>query len=153
MRQSFNFQKIAGTLNRNIFLKNLQNPSLYIKEQSSRRKFKIKSWLIFFKNSQKWSKQFWSVQGKTHLLGGFSSVFCVLTSERTNFVSGAHFRVTFQIFRGPTTSENATFRHEILELGSYKNLAQHRMCSFLFFKITPPHCTVYIQWLYTQKRA
>ena len=54
----------------------------------------------------------------------------------------AHFKVTVQIFWGPATSENATLRHEILELGSYNNLAQHRMWSFLFFKITPPYCTV-----------
>ena len=31
--------------------------------------------------------------------------------------------------------------HEILELGSYSNLAQHRKCSLIFFKITPPYCT------------
>ena len=40
-RQSFLFQKIAGTLKMNIKIK-----------------FEIKSCLIFFKNSQKWPKQF-----------------------------------------------------------------------------------------------
>ena len=34
----FNFQKIAGTVIMNMFFENLQNPSLYIKEQLPRRK-------------------------------------------------------------------------------------------------------------------
>ena len=42
------FKKIAGALNTNFFCKNFQNPSLYIKEQSPKIKFEIKS-LIFFK--------------------------------------------------------------------------------------------------------
>ena len=33
-------------------------------------------------------------------------------------------RVTVQIFLGPATSEKATLRHEILELGSYNNFAK-----------------------------
>ena len=57
--QSFPFQKIAGALIINIFLcENLQNPFLYIKEQSPIIKFEIKSCSIFFKNSQKWPKRF-----------------------------------------------------------------------------------------------
>ena len=102
------------------------------------------------KNSQNGQHGFWSVQGKLNFLGGFSSVFAFkqakeqilfqvqslkMLNEKHFF---AHFRVTVQICWGPATSENATLRHEILELGSYNNLAQHRMCNFLFFKITPP---------------
>ena len=34
-------------------------------------------------------------------------------------------------------------------IGSYNNLAQHRMCSFLFFKITPPKHSAYNKhWAY-----
>ena len=40
-------------------------------------------------------------------------------------------------FGGPATKCKGNIRHEILELGSYDNLAQHRKCS-IFFKITPP---------------
>ena len=40
------------------FCKKLQNPSIYIKEPSPKRKYKIKSCLIFFKNSQKRPKRF-----------------------------------------------------------------------------------------------
>ena len=43
-----------------------------------------------------------------------------------------HFRVTVNMFRGPATSEKATLRQEILELGSYNNLTQHRKCSIFF---------------------
>ena len=47
--QSFHFQKIAGTLNKNFCITNLPNThTSYIKEQSQRRKFEIKSCLIFF---------------------------------------------------------------------------------------------------------
>ena len=49
------------------------------------------------------------------------------------FLLIAHFRVTVKIFWGPATSEKATFRHGILELGSYNILAQYRMCGFFIF--------------------
>ena len=51
----------------------------------------------------------------------------------------AHFIVTVTIFWGPATSEKATLRHNILELGSYDNLAQPWKRS-IFFLITPPYC-------------
>ena len=78
-------------------------------------------------------------------MGGFSPVFAFKEAkEQINFDSSttfkngkekkiAQFRVTVKKIQGPAPSENATFRHEILELGSYNNLAPHRMCSFLFF--------------------
>ena len=56
--QSFHFQKIAGAFNMNIFCENLQNPSLYFKEQWKIRKLEIKSCLIFIFFLQKWSKRF-----------------------------------------------------------------------------------------------
>ena len=43
---SFHYPKISGTFKKNIFSKKFQNPSLYIKEQSPRRKFEIKSFFI-----------------------------------------------------------------------------------------------------------
>ena len=47
----------------------------------------------------------------------------------------AHFSVTVNIFRGPKSIQNATFQSEILELESYKNIAQHDMCPiFLLLK-------------------
>ena len=42
-RQSFNFQKITGTLKINIFWENLQIPSFYINEHSRKRKIGIKN--------------------------------------------------------------------------------------------------------------
>ena len=63
----------------------------------------------------------------------------------------AHFRVTVHIFWGPASSENATLRHEILELGPSNNFAQHRMRSFLFFKITPPYWPCFFQRSLTSK--
>ena len=53
--------------------------------------------------------------------------------------------VTVQIFKGPALRprKEATLRHDILESCSYNSLAQHRMGSFLFFKITPPYCVAW----------
>ena len=59
----------------NFFVENLRNPSLYTKEQSTRRKFEIKSCLLFLKILKNGQHSFWSVQGKTKLFLGFSSVF------------------------------------------------------------------------------
>ena len=104
-----------------------------------------------FYNSQKWSKRFlictgennfWGVSLQFLLLNKLKNKFCFSCNLINLFLKNcAHFRVTVQIFWGPATSENAALRHAILELGSYNNLAQHRMCSFLFFNITPPYCT------------
>ena len=69
----FSFSKIRRKYD--YFFENLQNPSLYIKEQSPRRKFEIKSCSLFFKNSQKWSNGLLSVQGKFFILNLFS--FCL----------------------------------------------------------------------------
>ena len=46
--------------------------------------------------------------------------------------------------------KEATLRHEILELGPYNNLAQHTMCS-IFFKITPPYCTVHSSQMFSSR--
>ena len=46
-QQSFHCQKIVGSLNIKFF-ENVQNSSLYIKEESPRRKFEMQSCLIFF---------------------------------------------------------------------------------------------------------
>ena len=55
----FSFIKNRRGLRYEYFLcENLRNPSLYIKKQSPIRKFEIKSCLVFFKNPQKWPKQF-----------------------------------------------------------------------------------------------
>ena len=48
-----------------------------------------------------------------------------------------YFGVAVNIFWGPAKSEKATLQHEISELGSYNNLAQHRKSS-IFFKSLPP---------------
>ena len=63
--QSFHFQKIAVRKKN----ENVQNPSSYIKKQLPRRKFEIKSCLVFF--LQKLSKQFLFCTGENK----FSSVF------------------------------------------------------------------------------
>ena len=94
----------------NHFFEILQNPSLFIKEQSPRRKFEIKGCLVFFKNSQKWSKRFLLCTRKTNFWGGFSLVFAfkqaneqvlfqvqLLKMLKKNIVF-VHFRVTVQIF-------------------------------------------------------
>ena len=43
------------------------------------------------------------------------------------------FRVRVTIFWGFATREKATLSHEILELGSYNNLAQRRMMGSMFY--------------------
>ena len=48
-------------------------------------------------------------------------------------------------FRGPAPSQKATFQREILELGSYTNLAQHEMCPIFFLKT---HSTLLYYVLY-----
>ena len=77
-----------------------------------------------------------TVQEKKTIFFSFSSVFSFKQAKEFFFVSGAtfknvkkwfaNFRVTVNIFWGPTESEKATVRHDILELGSYNHLAQHR---------------------------
>ena len=49
-----------------------------------------------------------------------------------NFFS-PDFKVRVKIFWGFATSEKATLSHEILELGSYNNLAQRRMMGSMFY--------------------
>ena len=139
----FVFKKSQGHINICIKVFRIL-PYTYIKEQLPRRQFEIQSWLIFVVISKHSLNGFWSVQGEF----GFLFSFCFLLSWRKFFVSGATFKnvnykkmlanFTVLTFWGPATSENATLRNEILELGSYNNLAQQRMCSFLLFKITPP---------------
>ena len=75
-RQSFPFQKIAGTLKMNIFLWKFAESTLYIKEQSPRRNFEIKSWLIFLKNYQKWPKRFLICTEETQKYVRFLFSFC-----------------------------------------------------------------------------
>ena len=50
------------------------------------------------------------------------------------FSSSSDIRVTFKIFWGPAISLKATLKHEILELLSLNNLAQHGTCQTIFFK-------------------
>ena len=81
-RQSFPFQKIAGTFE--YFFFNLQKPSLYIKEQSPIRKFEIKSFLIV-KNSQKWSKRFLIYTGGNQTVFWFLFSFLLLNKLKNKF--------------------------------------------------------------------
>ena len=55
-------------------------------------------------------------------VAGFKNKICV------------DFRVTAKIFKGLAPRKEATLRHEILELGSNNNLAQHTMCSIFFLQ-------------------
>ena len=55
--EKFLFSKNHRDLKMNIFFENLQKPSLNIKEQLSKRKFKIKIFFVF-SPPPKWAKQF-----------------------------------------------------------------------------------------------
>ena len=82
-------------------------------------------------------------------MGGFSPVFAFKEAkEQINFDSSttfkngkekkiAQFRVTVKKIQGPAPSENATFRHEILELGSYSTTIWHHIecVAFYFSKL------------------
>ena len=108
--QSFHFQKIAGTLNMNIFLKFAESFLICtIKEQSPRRKFEIKNCLIFFKNSQKWSKWFLICTGQNKICFWGSLQFLLSNKQKNKFCFKcnlykcffyvlAHYRVTVHIF-------------------------------------------------------
>ena len=79
-------------------------------------------------------------QAKEHIL--FQVILKNFLNENISF---AHFRVTAEIFCGLATKERGnikTWHFGIGVLPSYNNLAQLRMCRFLFFKITPPFCKV-----------
>ena len=71
----FIFKKLQGPLKGIIFSENLQNPSLYIKEQSPIIKFEIKSCLIFLKFPKIAKTVFDLKNSKTKFLPPFSSVF------------------------------------------------------------------------------
>ena len=136
----FSFSKYSETLNWIFFFCRILP---YTSKNNSQKL------LIFFLNSQKRSKQFLICTGENKKNVRFSSVFAFWQAKeqilfqvqplQMFFYVLAHFRVTVHIFWGPASSENATLRHEILELGPSNNFAQHRMRSFLFFKITPPY--------------
>ena len=117
----------------------MQKPSVYIKDQSPKKLWNTNFVLIFLfikiaKNC------FWSVQGKHFFL----FLFLALKNQRIRSPCpgfknlykkkfSPDFRVRVTIFWGFATSEKATLSHEILELGSYNNLAQRRMMGSMFY--------------------
>ena len=100
-------------------------------------------------------------RGKPKTKFGFSSVFALKQAKehilfqvqplklwRHKFLC-AHFGVTVQIFKGLRPRKEATLRHAILELvqlGSYNSLAQHRMWSFYFSKSLHPNVGT-VDWI------
>ena len=69
------------------FVENLQNPSLYIKEQNKNSKLKVVKY--FFNIPKNGQYGFWSVQEKTKEMAEFLFSFCFLIKLKNNFVSGA----------------------------------------------------------------
>ena len=139
VRQSFHFQKIIATLK---MLENLQISFLQSWKKIWNETLLYNSfWLI------KWAKLLSTWSKKTFILVDFLFFFSLKVKKKTRHPPVrtahcaqapkslikqflAHFRVTVTIFWSPASSE-------ILELGSFNNLAQLAECPF-FSKINPP---------------
>ena len=134
---------------------------LFIQEQSSRRKFEIKSCSIFFFIPKIGQHGFWAVQVKTNFFVGFCSVLAFLQAKKhilfqvqplkmlSKFKKMVHFKVTAKIFGGDQ-GKKTKLRHEILELGSYNNLAQQVLHFFQF------HSTLVCsrgEWFFREKKT
>ena len=85
-RQSINLQKKEGTLNINIFFENLQNPSLYMKEQPTRKNYKLKAVKYFFFQLPKMVKTVFDLyMEKLICWGGFLQFLLLIKQAKSKY--------------------------------------------------------------------
>ena len=127
-----------------MFSENMYISRLFIQEQSSRRKFEIKSCSIFFFIPKIGQHGFWAVQVKTNFFVGFCSVLAFLQANKhilcqvqplkmlSKFKKMVHFKVTAKIFVGDKGKKN---KIETWNLG-IGVLQQFGTTSVAFFSIS-----------------